>query len=165
MKIIFLDIDGVLNANNPSSKSHYKLFSGIDSDKLKQLARIVQQTDAKIVLTSSWKTNWRPALAPYKHEPGTAAHTRYLNNHLQKQNITIFDVTRERNHDYRGGGIRKWLDQHPEVTSWVVLDDEVYIDYKETHILPSLVQIDTNNGLTFEKANLAIQMLNKSKGC
>ena len=55
-KVIFLDIDGVLN--EVKSKSYFiseqgQAFSGIDKDKTRQLVHIAGETGAKIVLTSS----------------------------------------------------------------------------------------------------------------
>lgn len=51
MKIIFLDVDGVLNCQN--SKSNCYGIMGIDDDKVSRLRKIVECTDAKIVLIST----------------------------------------------------------------------------------------------------------------
>lgn len=63
MKIIFLDIDGVLNADcdfggrskpNPFVTDNYgRQYAGICTSHLKVLKEIVDRTDAKIVLTST----------------------------------------------------------------------------------------------------------------
>lgn len=47
MKIIFLDIDGVLNYENSKSK--------VEEEKVKLLKEIVGRTDAEIVLSSDWR--------------------------------------------------------------------------------------------------------------
>ena len=57
MKIIFLDVDGVLNCK--SSKSRCGGFLGIDDSKVKLLKEIIDITGAKIVLSSSWRYGWR----------------------------------------------------------------------------------------------------------
>lgn len=49
MKIIFLDIDGVIS----TQKSHYAL----DKDACDLLGKIIDATDAKIVISSSWRRN------------------------------------------------------------------------------------------------------------
>lgn len=49
MKIIFLDIDGVIS----TEKSHYTL----DKDACDLLGKIIDATDANIVISSSWRRN------------------------------------------------------------------------------------------------------------
>jgi hypothetical protein len=52
-KYIFLDIDGVLNTLN----GNYKRFCGVNiiEEKLLLLKRLVDATNAEIVLSSSWR--------------------------------------------------------------------------------------------------------------
>ena len=50
MKIIFLDIDGVLNCSE--SKSECLGYTGIDTVRIKRLKRIIEETNAKIILIS-----------------------------------------------------------------------------------------------------------------
>lgn len=57
-KVIFLDIDDVLNGIK--SKSYFineqgQVFCGIDKDKMRRLVHIVEETGAKIILNSSWR--------------------------------------------------------------------------------------------------------------
>ena len=56
MKVIFLDVDGVLN----SAQDGYSIRLRTDSH-LKLLQRIVQETGAKLVLSSSWRIGFTPA--------------------------------------------------------------------------------------------------------
>ena len=61
MKVIFLDIDGVLNTSQTFIGIHNEYIEKgirrieIDLNRLKLLKRIVDQTGAVIVLSSSWK--------------------------------------------------------------------------------------------------------------
>lgn len=87
-------------------------------------------------------------------------HAKYLDNHLKKKGKLILkDKTRERDLRYRGSGIKAYLAQHPEITDWIVLDDEIFIDFKEQDILPHLLQTNPLYGLTDDDAEIAIKML------
>lgn len=61
MKVIFLDIDGVLNCQDTFIKRYEKKkITGyyeleIDIDMVKRLAKIVEETNSLIVLSSSWR--------------------------------------------------------------------------------------------------------------
>ena len=164
-KAIFLDIDGVLNSYGKESKSRCGNYTGIDKDKVQRLAKIVQETDAILILTSSWKMGWEPKgkYTVYKYgvyEPATNYHAKYLDNHLKKKGkLILTDKTRERNLAERGNGIKAYLTQHPEITDWIVLDDEIFSDFKEHGILPHLLQTNYLYGLTDDDAEIAIKML------
>lgn len=166
MKAIFLDIDGVLNcyATNKDicSKSRCQNYIGIDKDKTKRLARIVKETNAILILSSSWKIGWEPN-KKYDNPDDIILyyHAKYLNNHLKKKGkLFITDKTRERDLYYRGAGIKSYLNLHPEITDWIVLDDEIFIDFQEEGIMPHLIKINPIYGLTDDDAVAAIKMLN-----
>lgn len=55
MRIIFLDIDGVLNSKETLTKSSHNGIMGIDPFRVLLLHRIVEATGAKVVLSSSWR--------------------------------------------------------------------------------------------------------------
>ena len=61
MKVIFLDVDGVLNSMDYLEENYedYRLHP-INRICVERLARIVRQTDARLVLSSSWRTGWSP---------------------------------------------------------------------------------------------------------
>ena len=87
MKIILLDIDGVLNEEK--SRSRCLGYKGIDDKKVENLANIVKATNAKIVLISTWKDDWRKT---YKAHQGMMAN--YLDRKLKKQGLVILDKTK-----------------------------------------------------------------------
>ena len=63
--------------------------------------------------------------------------------------------------DNRGEGIRNWLANHPSVTHWIVLDDDIFPDYKQHGIMPHLVKTNFYaGGLTETHVNQAIDLLN-----
>lgn len=161
--VIFLDIDGVLNCE--TSKSRCGNYLGIDKDKVKRLANIVNTTSADIILTSTWKIGWcrNPAsnLIPSYDAPAFDKAAKYLNNHLWKKGkLTVKDKTKERRLIYRGSGIRDYLTKHPEITGWVVLDDYIFPDFTDEQINSNLVLTNPKTGLTDEDADFAIKIIN-----
>jgi hypothetical protein len=62
----------------------------------------------------------------------------------------------------RGHEIQAWLDSHPEKFERVVILDD---DYDMAHLLPKLVGCNGNEGLTAEKADIAIGILSGRRGC
>ena len=151
---IFLDVDGVLN--NHTSKSRCGKFLGIDKDKVKRLSKIVKETQSILILTSSWKVGWDPK-DEYIYDPLA----KYLNSHLKRKGrLVLTDKTKERNLSCRGMGIKAYLILHPEITNWIVLDDEIFPDYQERKIMPHLIKTNPVYGLTNKDVEKAIKMLN-----
>lgn len=139
-KIIFLDIDGVLN-DAPTI-----LGTGNDlptMEHLECLKQIVDATGAEIVLSSSWRL--------YKR------YTKDVNIALKKVNLHLIDVTEELKE--RDEEIREWLERHPEVEQYLILDDEDVFteELKEHHILTSFYE-----GLLTKHVEKAINILNKT---
>ena len=58
MKVIFLDIDGVLNSRAYDRKRNWDELTNIDESRLPLVKNIVDETGARIVLSSTWKTHW-----------------------------------------------------------------------------------------------------------
>jgi len=141
MKIIFLDVDGVLN-------SEQDRFSWtIESDKhLILLACIVRRTDAKIVVSSSWRN---------------CSLLDTLKKRLNDFSMSVFDVTGYNKNGIRGLEIKEWLDNHNDIESFVILDDEVF-DIKE-HFPNNFVQTSMEVGLQKEDVEKCIAILSNIK--
>lgn len=155
MRIIFLDIDGVLNCSE--SKSRCGSFIGIDNKKVKLLSQIIYETGAKIVLSSSWRIGWD------KNSELCDSHGVYLNNKLRKSNLFILDRTKSLS--CRGEEIKQWIGNY-NVEGWVVLDDEIFKDYKELGILSHLVKTTfygEEGGLQEEHVKQVISVLKGEK--
>ena len=139
MKVIFLDVDGVLNGYGRFTEiiyflakklrmlgllKHYHDIFGVHTRKVKLLSKIVKKTGAKIVLSSSWRFGWD---VPYEEKDG---HQRKLVDKLAKYGMTIRDRTGyardAKSATQRETEIREWLSSHDNVKSFVVLDDEQY---------------------------------------
>ncbi|NLK96924.1 MAG: hypothetical protein GX272_02445 [Epulopiscium sp.] len=156
MNLIFLDIDGVLNCSE--SKSRCGGYLGIDDRKVKLLAEIVKQTNAKIILVSSWKVHWEKF---YKDEQNELAN--YLDRKLKRQGLYIVDKTKHYG-DERGKEIIEYLENITVNNKWIVLDDEIFPDYEKLGICEHLVKTSFyNSGLKAEHVELAVKLLNELK--
>lgn len=162
MKVIFLDIDGVLNC--ATSKSHCidvdgRVIKGIDSDKVKRLAKIVEATGAQIVLSSDWKDGWNKYYTSQK-----PSHAKYLDNHLYKKGkLTIKDKTPTtyKGTWFRGEEILTYLRTHRDIKNYVILDDTFYDDFANKEIKEHLVLTNRKVGLTDGDVKNAIKILLK----
>ena len=130
MKVIFLDIDGVLNSDEyiDRAKNSQGIERHIDIDKVKLLKKAINETGAKTVLTSSWRNS--KDIGP-------------LREFLAKYEI-YFDATPFINWE-RGLEIKQWLLEHNRVEDYIILDDEIY-DSFDKEMLRHLVKVSDANG-------------------
>jgi len=107
MKVIFLDIDGVLNAHY-NTKERWHGLIGIDPKHVKLFNQLVEQVGAKVVLSSTWRRrdNWKEIM----HEHGL--------------DESIFIGRTDYLGDIRGKEIKKYLDTHPEIKQYAIIDDD-----------------------------------------
>lgn len=149
-KVIFLDIDGVLNdeeTNATTPSGHV----GIRDKKVKLLKKIVEATDAKVVISSDWRLCDHAIDKDYK----------YLRNKLKYVgNIEIYGTTPNINWQHRGAEIRRWLQDNPTVKDYVILDDIEFNDFYPKDFYKHVVITDFYYGLTEEDVDEAIHILN-----
>lgn len=161
MKVIFLDVDGVLNCigwfekNRGGRPGSYE----IDPEKVKLLKEIIDRTGAKVVLSSTWR-NIRECL----EEPANSMYA-YLVGMLRKYDIEIFSYTPLINND-RPKEIKAWIDSSEfEIENYVSLDDDFgEKDYQRQGISGHLIRTlywDKDGGLTREHVEKAVRLLNK----
>ena len=117
MKIIFLDIDGVLNSIQ-YDRLRTREQGNIDETRLPLLKNIVDETSALIVLSSSWRKHW-------SIEGGECdCIGRELNSTFDKYGLIISDKTPVLSALDRSIEIQSWLDEHLcEIQSFVIIDD------------------------------------------
>ena len=104
MKVIFLDIDGVLNCSNTPNPRNFPYI--VDKTLLDRLNGLLDRTGAKVVLSSTWRTDPVGLLA-----------ARYWG-------IPFIDVCPDQPESARCDEMLSWLSDHPEVTRYAVVDDE-----------------------------------------
>ena len=115
-KIIFLDIDGVLNSlRYDNAKDNTQ--GNIDETRLLLLKEIVDKTSAKIVLSSSWRKHWNQN-AELCDEIG-----KNLTAVFSKHSLFIYDKTPQSPTNDRAEEIQIWLNTHKNIEAFVILDD------------------------------------------
>ena len=151
MKVIFLDIDGVLN-----HEEHYKWLHNTDEPTPLQrtypytefnpkscqlLKEIVEETGAEIVVSSSWRLDGLAKLNKLFRFFGLP---------------NAIDITPCLN-TARGIEIGAWLAAHPEVDKYVILDDDEDMNPDQ---IPFFIKTNPyGDGLNEEVKNNAIKIL------
>lgn len=164
MKVIFLDIDGVLNSEE-FFINNKGLNLEIDEEKVKILKEIIDKTGAKIVISSSW----RGAIYHcFELNDNSIKNVVYLKNLFKKYDISIYGYTpyikKETLKISRGTEIRNWL-FNKKVESFVILDDEIFKDFY--FLQDNLVKTNfygKNGGLNFSHIEKTINILQKNGG-
>lgn len=151
MKVIFTDIDGVLNEEGTRTRTKSGVLF-IDREKLLRLRQIVDVTGAKIVLSSTWRYD--------RNDPRYNGDFRELQEAFQKVGLEFYSYTPEDAIGIRRGmEIKAWLGMHPEVEQYIILDDELF-DFAERGLLSRLVKTDfASGGLTESHVQEAIDLL------
>lgn len=157
MKIIFLDFDGVIT----TPESGFKLCP----EKMKLLEKIIDHTDARIVISSSWR---RYSLSD-TIKTITDKSNPFVGNNPFSMPERVIGVTSQiyafkhgsRDFHYRiqrGVEIYQWLKEHDDVDAYVILDDDRDMLLSQA---PHFIQVNGDIGLCENNVELAIQVLNK----
>lgn len=159
MKVIFLDIDGVLNCGRWIKE----LQGGFDNPinqmcpaAVARLNRITDATRAKIVVSSTWRMAFMNRCA----EPLVS-----LQGCLRQYGITgdIIGMTPRKENavrNVRGKEIQAWLDEHySEVDKYIIIDDDSDMGKLHTHHVKTLFE----DGLLDEHVDVIIERLGKFK--
>lgn len=136
-KILFLDIDGVVNCRSNFGNPN---FTGVDPKLAELVKLIVKNTKCGVVLSSSWR------------------HSERGKNHIKKELLPFIDITGNCCSGIRGVEIYNWLKEHKEVERYAILDDEgdMLLWQKD-----NFFQTSFETGITEEIAKAVIEHLNK----
>lgn len=133
LKIIFLDIDGVIlpfprnNNNRPDGKSN-RLFP---EDNINALKRLLNLTGAQLVLSSSWRSQ--------------SSFVKDILSDFKKHDMGIdrfYDMTDIHHHSERQWEIHRWLEKKRKERRvyWLAVDDEHLIEGKKNEKFRSIFQ-------------------------
>lgn len=116
-KVIFLDVDGVINSGNSQQRDFEAKLNlktlRFDPICMENLRVLVERTGADLILSSSWR---------FDDDALGAAPLLNLEARLAEKGMKIADRT-GRTLAWRDDEINAWLQEHPEVESYVILDD------------------------------------------
>lgn len=141
-RVVFLDVDGVLNVR----------LGSLDEDKLQRLKWLVAITGAHVVVSSSWRHSEEQVLR--------------LTRALREIGIVPIGWTPDLSQQGEGGlweskprwmEIRAWLEAHPSVDQWVILDDLADM----WPFNDRFVRVDGQVGLTNDDVMLALGTLTR----
>src|SRR5712671_3965140 len=104
MKVIFLDIDGVLNCEKTPNPRKFPYV--VDRKLLTRLKTLLERTGAKVVLSSSWRLD-PIGLFAAKH-----------------WGVPFIDVCPDMPKRSRRDEVLTWIAHHPKVTRYAIIDDE-----------------------------------------
>lgn len=161
MKVLFLDIDGVLNTADTWHKtkhlrgkpcSNFERWSRmIDPELVVNLNKVIEATDAKVVVSSTWRLSFEaPELQKLLESQGFVGEVidrtpdaSEVNNIWQKH-FQKYPPSDNYENWQRGFEIQAWLFEHPEVKTFAIVDD----DSDMAHLIKRHVK---THGATWEK--------------
>ena len=149
MKVIFFDIDGVLN---------YCGTASIDDRCLSELKRIVAETGANTVISSSWKEAFT------KYDVYSDRDRDMVTRLLKDPELNCLGWTPDIDEENRENEIEDWLLDYEEgeIESFVIIDD---LDYNFNEKFPGHFVKTAGywgQGLTSVHADNAIRILGKA---
>jgi hypothetical protein len=153
-KIIFLDFDGVMVTEGSAKNRTQSRYAGASPVAVTALDRIVRETGAQIIVSSTWRAGGLATMCQVLEEWGVEARPVGCTPDSAKAK-TLGDIKLYIAKG-RGDEIQAWLDQYPGIKRFVILDDEDHMG----HLLPHLIQTDFEHGLTNKHADQAIARLN-----
>lgn len=161
MKVIFLDVDGVLNTGR--FRKILKKREGLsyedsqfffDPIAMKNLSSLVKENNAKIVISSTWRYD--------KNNPKDM-YWKMLIGNLREFGLEdyVIDITPDLREKYntiscRGYEIKEWLNNNKNIESFVIIDD----DDNMYPLMDKLAYCDEFYGLNNEVKLIANKILN-----
>ena len=158
MKVIFLDIDGVLNSKEFLKNNQNEV---IDRSSVSILKKVIDKTGAVIVMSSGWRLWFDDNMMP---EDG---YSQCLYDILCEFDIKLFGKTPDFSTNeirtkktfshVKAKEITAWLSEHKNFDKYVVLDDLLL---KSEEINSHLIRTNAQVGITEDDAKRAIIMIN-----
>ena len=113
-KVIFFDIDGVLNTSEQWNRAY-----SLKNSCIATFCTFVKKSKADIVMISSWRKGFVS-----KHNMENLPQIRVLEEKLANYGVEISDKTPVLVGRKRDKEIERYLYMHPEVKSYIIIDDD-----------------------------------------
>lgn len=124
MKIVFLDFDGVLVHSKCRRLPGELCITTADRSCAGRLIELLKLTDAKVVLETTWcYLHDEPYLKNWLRKYGLVDSMFHEDFTAKDPESCVIDGARIQMLD-KARGIRAWLARHPEVSNYIVLEDE-----------------------------------------
>ena len=145
MKVIFLDFNSVLDTNIKMNEINY--------DNLQRLKRIVMETGAKIVISSSIKNSYYM----------TGVYSQMLQMVLYRLISEGFDVVGMTKYlENRELEIATYLMEHKDIENYCIIDDDYDMESMKEHMVKLPNQIENGQmGLDEYHTEMAINILGR----
>ncbi len=135
MKVLFLDIDGVLNSVRTAIAHEgfpfdfsEKGMGRFDHTSIALIQKLCRLADVKVVLSSTWRLSFTVVEVS------------------EALGLPVIDRTKSLAGN-RGTEIQEWLDRHPEVEQYAILDDNSDMLDSQAN---NFVQTSGDDGLTLK---------------
>lgn len=168
-KLVFLDVDGVLNTidykdqrDGRDGRDHYLFFRdgwsivGIYPEFVAKLNRLVEACEGvRFVLSSTWREDYSDTL-DYLAAQGFKG---VFVGMTTLEDLTFDPVSGRslRRYRHRGEDILHWLNRHEYKGDYIVIDDDP--EANTGILVGSVIQTDCSVGLTDENVDRAIALL------
>lgn len=149
--LILLDIDGVMVPANSWKRPEFldDGFPSFSSKATNALQKIISETNADILLTTSHKTSY--SLKEWK-------------NIFKKRNISLHRISRlseNVNYSSRKQEIIDWFATKKDNKVFIIIDDDKSLNDLPSFLKNRLIQTSSSIGLTNELADEAIRRIEK----
>ena len=151
MNILLLDFDGVVNSRKWYNSVQYKENNykdpDVDPEIINLLNNLTNKLNLKIVISSSWKYD-----KGFSERLGRIG----LDNVIDKTPDLVFSVSYDK--FCKGLEVEEYLNKHPEVSNYVILDDE---DEFYGEQLIHFIQTNYKTGFTLENYKECLKRFSK----
>jgi hypothetical protein len=152
MKVIFLDVDGVLNCTK--TERGWGKMRFVDTRKMLRVREICDRTGAKVVISSSWREGAQDDALPVDKMQWQA-----LIAEFDKHRIPVIGMTPIAPDRWRGDEIGMWLKSQEEPVKEFVIVDDIVCDLAGFALVGRVVQTVDAWGLTKAKMEECIKIL------